>query len=247
MHRFFLPVFGDEGTAAPLPQDEARHLTRVLRLTEGDEVLVFDGCGRQHAATVETITKPAVIVRIGRAVAAARENRVAVTLVQSLLKGDKFDEVVRDAVMLGVASIRPLATSRTEVIGVKPGDVARQDRWQKIALASAKQCGRAVVPDVSAVTSLADVLNGLTSEAVVLMLAEPSLAGANAPRALGARSVPTNAVVIVGPEGGWSDAERSIAVRAGATLVTLGHRTLRAEAAPIVALTVFSQIWGEFD
>ena len=99
------------------------------------------------------------------------------TLAQALLKGDKFDEVVRDATMLGVARIQPLLTARCEVPRVRSGDTGRVDRWHRVAVSSAKQCGRAVVPDVMPVASLAEFLSG-SSTACTVMLAEPALASA---------------------------------------------------------------------
>ena len=123
------------GSAAPLPPDEAQHLIRVLRLSIGETVRVFDGRGREHLATVEAMTKSDAIVRLGEAAAPAPESPVAITLAMALLKADKFDEVVRDATMLGVSRIQPIATTRTEVPAAR---TSRVDRWRRIAVSSAE-------------------------------------------------------------------------------------------------------------
>lgn len=241
MHRFYVPEIGAAGSAAPLPPDEAQHLIRVLRLSIGETVRVFDGRGREHFATVEALTKSDAIVRLGEAAVPAPESRVAITLAMALLKAEKFDEVVRDATMLGVHRIHPIATTRTEVPAAR---TSRVDRWRRIAISSTKQCGRALVPSIEEPMTFSEFLDQPVAERL-LMLAEPGLEGAISTRALGAEPAPESVALLVGPEGGWAEAERRLALECNATLVTLGPRTLRAEAAPLVALSVLLHIWGE--
>src|ERR687891_618934 len=108
--RFYAPAAA-RGKTVGLPEDEAQHLTRVLRLKAGTHVVVFDGHGREFDAVVEKATKSEVLVVIGALrQTAAREPRVALTLAQAVLKGDKMDGVVRDAVMMGAAAIQPMVT-----------------------------------------------------------------------------------------------------------------------------------------
>lgn len=237
MHRFYVPDLPHEGALVALSDEEARHLTQVLRLSLGDEVRVFDGRGGEHVARVEVAAKQRAEVRVGAEVAAAPEVPVHLTLAAALLKGDKFDDVVRDAAMLGVRVIRPLVTSRTEVPAARAGKVSRVERWKRVALSSVKQCGRAVVPEVEEPQTLADALANLPRP--LIALAEPSLAvqpGQLPPR-------PDTATVLVGPEGGWAPAEIHALEAAGAHLISLGGRTLRAEAAPLVALAVVLTEW----
>ena len=132
-----------------LPDDEAQHLARVLRLKAGDVVAVFDGKGREALARVESIGSRAG--HSARARARARpspEPAVAVTLAQALLKSDKMDRVIRDAVMLGVSAIQPFVSARTDVPRAAVRSGVRQERWERTVIASVKQCGRAVVPPV---------------------------------------------------------------------------------------------------
>ncbi len=227
-----------------LPTEEARHLTRVFRLSVGDRVSVFNGRGREWQAMVEEARGQQVRVRLGEAIEPVPESRVAMALIVSALKGDKMDEVVRDAVMLGVTAIRPLITERSDVDPRAVAGGARAARWRRIAIASAKQCGRAVVPDVLAALPLADAL-ALPPRALRVMLVEPSVEG---PVRQSIRNVPAAADVelFVGPEGGWADAEVQRAHRAGSMLVTLGAQTLRADAVPLVAITALRVVWGEY-
>jgi 16S rRNA (uracil1498-N3)-methyltransferase len=237
VHRFYVPDLPHEGALVSLSDEEAHHLTQVLRLELGDEVRVFDGHGREHLARVEVAARQRAEVRVGAPAAAAPEATVRVTLAAALLKGDKFDDVVRDAAMLGVHAIWPVVTSRTEVPAARAGKVSRVDRWRRVALNSVKQCGRAVVPEVQEPRPLAAALADLPRP--LIALAEPSLTvgtGAVPPR-------PGTATVLVGPEGGWAPVEVEALVEAGATLFSLGGRTLRADAAPLVALTALLWEW----
>jgi 16S rRNA (uracil1498-N3)-methyltransferase len=166
-----------------------------------------------------------------------------VTLAQSVLKGEKTDGVIRDAVMMGVAAVQPILTDRTDVPASAFDHGGRTGRWRRIAIASAKQCGRAVVPEVYPPMSLRECLDAHRCEARVVLV-EPSAAGG----ALNIGHVPrepASALVLVGPEGGWEPDEVAAAVAAGCAPITLGPRTLRADAASIVALGVLLQFWGE--
>lgn len=264
MHvRFYGPDAERNGDLVELPEEEAQHLTRVLRLKVGAAVRVFNGRGGEFDAVVHALGKSSVKrsvkssgksggkigarVRIGAARAAAAEARVAVTLVQAVLKGDSMDEVVRDAVMMGVAAIQPIVTARSEVTPASIRRGHRRERWQRIAVSSAKQCGRAVVPAVleprafeATTVSLAD----LTLPGPGLMFVEPSASA----DALGVGDLdaapPRETSVLIGPEGGWTAEE----IDRGSTtcrLVTLGSRTLRADAMAVVALTALFTFWRE--
>ena len=158
MHRFYAPALAEDDIVR-LPDDEAQHLARVLRLREGDAVAIFDGRGREAAARVEAVTSRNVSVRVLSPRAAAPEAQVAVTLAQALLKSDKMDRVIRDAVMLGVADLQPFVSRRSDVPMSAIRGGGRQDRWQRAAVASVKQCGRAVVPPVRAAKSFDELLD----------------------------------------------------------------------------------------
>jgi 16S rRNA (uracil1498-N3)-methyltransferase len=242
--RVFAPALTPETTTLDLPEGEAEHLARVLRARPGDEVRVFNGRGLEREALVSRVTKLAVTLEVGRSVVAAAECRVRITLAQALLKGDKIDDIVRDATMLGVAAIQPLITHHTDVPRRAVHRGGRAERWSRIAVSSAKQCGRAVVPDVQDPASLSDCLARDGSD-LRLLLAEPSTgAGAGVESRL-ARSAVTSVLLLVGPEGGWAPAEIQAATQAGALALTLGRRTLRADATALVALSVLLHLWGE--
>ena len=248
MHRFFAPDATTSSLVVRLPADEGRHLAKVLRLRPGDAIQVFDGCGHAHAAHVETVDHGKVAVRTREAVTAAREPMVRLTLALALLKSRKFDQVVRDATMFGAAALQPLVTARTEVVPAARARRPMPDRWLKIAVASAKQCGRAVVPQVHPSTPYDRFIDADRSRLRILLVEPSAGSAAGEPRtlrSLARRPTPASAVLAVGPEGGWTPAELARAAHAGFELLTIGARTLRADAAPIAALAVLQFLWGD--
>ena len=238
--RFFAPALVGLDAPVALPDGEAAHLTRVLRLGAGDTVAVFDGRGAEYLARVERAGRGGAVVRPYERVASAREPAVALTVAPALLKGRKFDDVVRDATMVGAVAVQPLTTART----VSPPRDA--GRWGRIAVASAKQCRRAFVPEVRPPRSL-DWLIDRDRSAVRLLLVEPGAAddGAAGLRALAREPRPASVTLATGPEGGWSADEVEAAVAAGFRIVTFGRLTFRADAVVACAAAVLLYVWGD--
>jgi 16S rRNA (uracil1498-N3)-methyltransferase len=242
--RFYASDAQSEGELITLPDDEAQHLTRVLRLAVGAHVRVFNGRGAEYDAVVETVSRNVARLRLGAPRAPTPEPRVAVTLAQAVLKGDKMDDVVRDAVMIGVAAIQPIVTARTEVSLTSLDRSRRRDRWARIAVSSAKQCGRATVPPVLEPATFGRLMPAL-SRHTTLMLVEPG--ARQEALAVGALPVdpPSTATILIGPEGGWTEEELQIG-GAASRLITLGERTLRADAMALVAMAALFTRWNEF-
>jgi 16S rRNA (uracil1498-N3)-methyltransferase len=237
--RFFVVGIDASGRAV-LQGDEAGHFARVLRLGVGAEIDVFDGRGAMFRARAVTVGRDDVGVEVVRPISPAPEPRVRVTLAMSVLKGDKMDEVVRDATMMGVAVIQPIVATRSET---RLATVARSDRharWLRVAIASVKQCGRAVVPEIRPVADLHDWLAAPRSGRLIVPV-EPSASNGLAP--LGDLTPSDRACIAIGPEGGWTPEELAACRTAGAGLVALGGRTLRAESAPLVALAALYEAW----
>ncbi|MGE3405064.1 MAG: 16S rRNA (uracil(1498)-N(3))-methyltransferase, partial [Vicinamibacterales bacterium] len=247
VNRFYLPGAAPRAVL-PLPEDEAAHAVRVLRVAPGDAVRVFDGEGHEFPAVVRTIAKGRVEVELGEAVAPpAPEMALDVTLAMAVLKGDHMDGVVRDATMLGVRALVPVVTARTETSRAALERGSRAERWRRVAVASAKQCGRAVVPAMGAPVDVETLLAGWQEAPAAetrLVCVEPSAAvDAGRVQDVG-RPASGRATILVGPEGGWAPAELEALLRhAGAVMI--GQRTLRAETAPLVALVALLTAWRE--
>lgn len=227
-----------------MPEDEAAHLGRVLRLRPGAPVRVFDGAGREWHAEVADVRPHGAAVRVIEPVPASPEWRAAVTLVVAVLKGEKMDDVIRDAVMMGVCAVQPIISARTEISAAALGRSGRVDRWKRIAISSAKQCGRAVVPRVPEAMSFdAWLTRAPATSEMRLMLVEP-LAQVNA-RRLRELPAPDRVSLAIGPEGGWTSDEIATATAAEVVPIRLGARTLRADAVPLVALAVCQSLWED--
>lgn len=239
--RFLVPNLDPASRVVTLPPGEAHHLRRVLRLDTGDEIAVFDGKGTEFTARVASIERDTVTVVVVERVVATPVPGVALTLVQSVLKGEAMDDVVRDCTMVGVRAIRPVVSERTTV---KASTLPKAlERWRRIALASAKQCGRATLPEIHEPQAFAAWLQQ-PREGDTFVLVEPSVAaGAVKARGLAARPVPDHATLVVGPEGGWTADERARAVQASCTPLSLGALTLRADAVPLAAAALLLALW----
>lgn len=242
MTRVYMPDVADGATQVEVRGDEAHHLSRVVRARVGETVGVFDGRGREWRARITEVTRQAVMLQVEGAVAPVAEPPVRVTLAIGVLKGDQMDAVVRDATVMGVTHLVPLVTDHVAVSSRAWRDDGALARWQRVAVAAAKQSQRAVVPTISGVTPLNDLWSSHDSERV-LVCVEPS-ADALADAAWQQRSRPSSVLMLVGPEGGWSGREVATFGARGAHAMSLGPRTLRSEAVPAVALAVLWSTWG---
>jgi 16S rRNA (uracil1498-N3)-methyltransferase len=239
--RFHAPDLDPAHGTVTLSPEESHHLVRVLRLSGGDPVVVFDGRGRQFAGRVDRADRHRAAVTLGAELTRAPDHATPIALVQAILKGDKMDEVVRDATMAGASRIVPIVAERSQVrfSSLRRGQV--DERWRRVAVASAKQCGQSRLPEIDPPRSFESWLEMPTPGIRLLLVepgADPGAATLQSVLAGGAR--PEVVSCVIGPEGGWSAAERERAVAAGCRAVSLGPMTLRADAAGLVALSVVS-------
>ena len=240
--RFYAPAAREVGSEIDLPDDEAQHLTRVLRLKAGDSLAVFNGHGSEFAAVVTSVTKSHVRVHLEGRAAAKPEVPVSLTLAQAVLKGDKMDDVVRDAVMLGFAAVQPIVTARTETSLATLTRSARHERWHRIAVSSAKQCGRSVVPAIAPPIAFDGPPSLAHLPSPQFLLVEPGASTLTTAVAGVDATAPAAATLIVGPEGGWTPEE--VQRCAGhAHPVGIGTLTLRADAAAVVAAAALLTHW----
>jgi 16S rRNA (uracil1498-N3)-methyltransferase len=230
-HRFFVPAALPIGETVEVAGEELHHAVRVVRVREGEEIEVFDGRGSAAAGRVETIDAQRLVIRL-TGPADARESTVAIRLAMAVIHLDKFELVLQKATELGARSIIPLVTARVEV---RPERYrGKRERWEKIILEAVKQCGRAVIPFLEEPAELADVVARDDPKIFFDADAEPN----PAPASLG------EVTLIIGPEGGWTDAEITLAREHGCWLERLGARRLRAETAAVAACAIVSRRYG---
>jgi 16S rRNA (uracil1498-N3)-methyltransferase len=252
--RFYAPStdFAPDEKSATLSAEETRHARDVLRLQPGDEIFIFDGAGREFHCEIQTINRDSTELSVIAEVEPARpESPLNLTLAIALLKGEKFDLVIQKATELGVKRIVPLDTERADVrLRDKDSTNKRVARWRRIALEAAKQTGRAYVPEIAAplifnlLLTSADDDQELSTNVTRLMFSErDGTSLAEATNNFAGR--PPTIVAVVGPEGGWTDAELELAHDAGWQIVSLGGRTLRAETAGITVVALLQHRFGD--
>lgn len=214
---------------------EAHRLFDVLRLRDGETVVVFDGQGRQALARVKRAPTP-LLVLTGRAIPAATPPR-EVILIQAVPKGPRMDWIVEKATELGAAAIVPVMTERVVVrLDGRAGE-ERVARWQRLAAAACRQCGGSRVPRIERIGDLRDALARAHSLDAFLV---GSLAEAARPvrEVLAGRRVLRRVGLLIGPEGDLTPAETDQVVQAGGLSVRLGGQVLRAETAAVAGLAI---------
>lgn len=237
--RFHFPDRLPAGGEVALPDALAHHALRVLRLRDGEAVVLFDGSGGEVEARLAVRGK-AVFAQLGEARAVERESPLRIVLVQALASGDKMDWVVQKAVELGAHAVQPVQAERSVLRLAGERADKRVAHWQQVAVAACEQCGRNRVPEIRPLQALAPWL-GAHRDALNYVLAPGGAAGfADEPE-------PKDVVhLLVGPEGGWSEVEIAAFDAAGCRRVRLGPRVLRTETAGLAAVAALQARWGDF-
>lgn len=243
MGRFFVRPEAIEAGRVRFDADEARHLVRVLRLRPGALLEATDGAGRTLSVRLESLGPGVATGTIVSESGPTHESPCAITLGQAILKGERMAWLVQKATELGVVRIVPLVTERVVARPVPDRSDGRRARWERIAREAVKQCGRAWVPAVAAPRTLPEVLTEASGHDATWLL----WAGGGAPLAAAAREAgaPRRMLLLVGPEGGFTGDEVALAERAGARVVGLGPRILRAESAGFVAVALCQHLFGD--
>jgi 16S rRNA (uracil1498-N3)-methyltransferase len=242
MPRLFVRPEAIEGDHIRFDAAEARHMRRVLRLGPGARVQATDGGGRLFTARLVTIDRDGAWGTIEARAAPPAESPCSLTLAQAILKGDRMSWLVQKATELGVARIVPVTTARV-VARAGPGEPGRRARWERIARAAVKQCGRVVVPGIDAPRGLAEILAERDRYDLAWLFWEGGGEAVEAVARVTAR--PLRALLLVGPEGGFTPEEVEQARAARVRLVNLGPRILRGESAGIVAVTLGQHLFGD--
>lgn len=229
------------GTEYTLSGDQANYAGKVLRCRVGSALTLFDGSGREFAATVLSVARRNLVVQLADAVTPKIESPLPVRLLQGVSKGDRMDTVVQKATELGVQRISPLLSE----FSVVKLDAARAEKkrrhWEGVAQSACEQCGRTCLPVID------DLLH--SNE---LFAEEPSpdrtrivlLPDAGQPLSA-LTSIADGIELLIGPEGGFSDRERDMAQAAGFVGASMGPRVLRTETAAIAAMTLVQSLWGD--
>jgi len=223
-----------------LPEDAANHLVRVLRMQPGDACVLFNGDGHDYAATLLAANKRGVEAEVGARVAVDNESPLRIALVQGIARGEKMDWILQKATELGIASVFPVQSDRSEVKLEGERATKRLAHWRSVVVSACEQSGRARIPDVAAAQPLDGLLRGELPSTRRFLLdpeADKSIATMEA--------LEGDCVLAVGPEGGWSPRDRQALHAAGFAGLRLGPRVLRTETAGIAAISALQARFGD--
>lgn len=217
-------------------RDDIHHMTKVLRLSEGDEIDVSDSVCWEYRCEIKEIDSTAVILKILDKQSFSTESDTRVTLFQGIPKGSKFETIVQKTVELGIDTIQPVFMARTVV--VDKGNYSKKVvRLNKIAAEAVKQCKRGVIPQVEDAIRFKEML-GLLSDYDMVLFPYENEKGTTIKDVLRNCQDVRSIAVIIGPEGGFSEEEATQVVDAGGLSVSLGKTTLRTETAGMAALAM---------
>jgi 16S rRNA (uracil1498-N3)-methyltransferase len=243
MTRVYVGTTLTPGSSVDLPPDTASHLAKVLRARIGDELILFNGDGREFTGTIEGVRGSRVSAFVGDGRVVDRESALAITLVQSVPRGDRMDFIVQKATELGVARIVPVLSQRSVV----RLDAAQADskaiHWRAVAISACEQCGRNRLPVIEAVQPLLNYLSRPAPCTGPRLVFEPE--SALPPLAPAAMSAVVDAQIAIGPEGGFASDELEAFRVAGFAQGGLGPRVLRTETAAIAALVWLQTRFGD--
>lgn len=229
-----------QGTTVLLDERATRHAVRVLRLREEQPLTVFNGGGYEWQATITRITGSELQLEIGRLIESQRESPLKITLMQGISRGQRMDFTLQKAVELGVARIVPVWTNRSQVKLSGERLERRLAHWQGVIIHACEQSGRTRLPELASPQPLNRALETGQIPDLGLVLA-PS--GNNTLDNMGEK--PVTISVLAGPEGGLTESEVGLALRAGFIALRLGPRTLRTETAALAALAALQARWGD--
>ncbi len=242
-NRFYHPENLELKQVVELGAQTHIHATKVLRLKVGDQFALFNGDGFDYVAKVTEVSKHKTFVEIINQYEVNHESLLKITLAQSLAAGDKMDWIIQKAVELGVHTVQPLLTERSIIKLDRERADKKLEHWKTIAISACEQTGGATIPVILSPIHFNQWLSeeNLKTDNLKLILTPSKAQNINHLDKL------SNSIVfLVGPEGGFSEKEMALAINHAFIPINFGQRILRTETAPIVALSILQNLWGDF-
>lgn len=237
MPRFFVTasdITADEnGTVITIIGDDANHISRVLRMKVGEHITACDEFGCEYDTVVRQ-TGQTVLLDVISSAQSQNEPPYRAVVYQALVKGDRFDTVLQKSTELGACEIVPMICSRCTVKLSLSEYSKKVERWQRIALEAAKQCGRAIIPKVREPITFDEAVSEAAESDLPIFCYEGG-GTVPLPEIIGKTEKPQSISILIGPEGGYADEEAEKVTKSGLKMTGLGRRILRTEtAAPFV-------------
>ena len=222
-----------------LEEAPSHHLSKVLRMQAGRELILFNGCGGEYAGAIEAISKKSVAVKLAEFNPENRQSSLQLELAIGVSRGDRMDWVLQKATELGVTKITPLITERTEVkLGGERAE-KKLGHWQQTIISACEQCQRNLLPELSEPMLFSEWVAECKAELKFVLHHRDN-------QGLPQDKTTDNIALLIGPEGGLSDTEIALAVAQHFSPLTLGPRVLRTETAPVAAISLVQYLWGDF-
>ncbi|EXJ12391.1 16S rRNA (uracil(1498)-N(3))-methyltransferase [Nitrincola nitratireducens] len=236
--RFYDPQPMAEGMHIDLGETATQHALKALRLREGDALSLFNNDGHEYRAEVVATSKTRMQVKILHTQSPERESPLKIEIGQALSRGERMDYAIQKSTEMGCTRISPLFTERCEVKLSHERQDKRQRHWQQIAVSACEQSLRCVVPEVHSPRPLAEWLQDVQAD-LKLVLHHHSA------QPLADFQPPSSVALLIGPEGGLTEAEVELAIAQGFYPVALGPRVMRTETAPVAATALLHYLWGD--
>lgn len=245
MRYFYIEPAALRKTPVAIEGAEVRHIKNVLRLKPGSRICLVDGKGFEYEAVIQRFGVDRVELELRHKRPGKKESPVNIGVAQAMLKAKKMDRLLRQLCELGIARWLPYRSERSVPTPGATQASGRQERWQKIVQESVKQCQRAKLPEICPIQTFEDILyNGQSHDAKIVFYEHENTSLNELMTAFGQKA-PKNILLILGPEGGFSNREIEQAQAAGCLIAGLGPRILRAETAAIAACTILQFLLGD--
>ncbi|WP_164503501.1 16S rRNA (uracil(1498)-N(3))-methyltransferase [Pleionea sediminis] len=239
LNRVFVDDELAENKLVSLPSDVVRHLITVLKMKEGESLIVFNGDGFSYHATIDSINKREVKVSIDRQESSNNESPLKLHLYQAVARGDKMDFTIQKSVELGVTEITPIFTERCGVKLSTDRLEKKLNHWQKVIISACEQCGRNQLPKLNRPKSLPELVGDSEVDEFMLIL------NPHSGKRIAELERSTHFSLVIGPEGGLTDDEVSAFEKNGCSSVKLGPRILRTETAGLAVIAIMQSIFGD--
>lgn len=242
--RLYYPHAISTGETLELSKEPTHYLNRVLRLKEGASIVLFNGQGGEYTATLQQVKKSNSLVSIKNFVDPQTDALLPIHLVQGISRGERMQYVIQKAVELGATSLQPVFTQFCEVKLTGDRAEKRQEHWQSIANSACEQCGRTRIMEIHPAVKLTQWFSNRpeTTKGHIRLTLDPY---SNTPLSDIANQ-PKEVTLLIGPEGGLSNVEITLAKQQGFQGIKLGPRILRTETATAAAISAINLTWGDW-
>ena len=221
-----------------LNENASHYLSKVLRMQEGRELIVFNGQGGEYSAQIKEIGKKQIAIQISQFSEGNRQSPLELHLAIGISRGERMDWVLQKATELGVTQIIPLITERTEVKIKGEKQDKKMQHWQQIIISACEQCQRNLLPILQEPQAIDNWLKTVSTDYRFVLHHRND-------QSLSESSAPKSVTLLIGPEGGLSEEEIILAENEKFQSLRLGPRVLRTETAPVAAISLVQYLWGD--